>query len=59
MTSKERDIRLMIAESAATRGRVHELIRVRELVSSHNLEQMRRVRILETQAHGRERVVST
>ena len=42
MTSKERDIHLMIAKSAVTRGRVHELIRVRELVSSHKLEQMRR-----------------
>ena len=46
-TFKERGVRLMIAEEAATRGRMHELIRVRELASSHKLEQMRRVRMLE------------
>ena len=39
----------MIAELAATHGRVPELIRTRELASSYKLEQMRRVWILEKQ----------
>ena len=46
MTFPERDVRLMIAELAATRERVCELIRVRELASLHKLEQMRRVQML-------------
>ena len=46
MSYPERDIRLMIAIVAATRERVRELIRDRELASSHKLEQMRRVRML-------------
>ena len=50
MTLAERDVRLMIAELAATHGHVHELIRTRELASSYKLEQMRRVRTLEKQA---------
>ena len=40
----------MIVELVATRWRMRELIRARELASSHKLEQMRRVRMLEEQA---------
>ena len=46
MTFTERGVRKMIAELAAIRWRVRELIRVKELASSHRLEQMRRVRML-------------
>ena len=40
----------MIAELAATRWCVLELIRVRKPVSSHKIEEMRRVRMLKKQA---------
>ena len=40
----------MLKELAEIRGRVHRLIRVRELAASHLLEQMRRVRMLEKRA---------
>jgi hypothetical protein len=40
----------MIAVLATTRERVREFVRDRELASSHKLEQMRRVRVLEKQA---------
>ena len=40
----------MIEEFTAIRWRVRELTRVRDLASSHKLEQMRRVRVLEKQA---------
>ena len=46
----ERNVRLMIAVLRATRKRVRELIRDRELASSHKLEHTRRVRMLEKQA---------
>ena len=49
MTFLERDVRKMIAEIMATRERVHERIRVRELAASHRLERMRRLRMLEEQ----------
>ena len=49
MPFPKRDCRLMIAELAVTRERVRELIRTREIVSSHKLEQIRRVQILEKQ----------
>ena len=50
MTFPEHHVRLIIAEIVATRERVRELIRVRELASSHKLERIRRVRMLEKQA---------
>ena len=50
MPYPERDIRSMIAELRATRGRVRELIRERELASSRKLTQLRRVRVLKKQA---------
>ena len=50
MTFPECDVRLLVTELAATRGRLRKLIRVRELAASHKLEQMRRVRMLEKQA---------
>ena len=37
----------MVADLAIIRGRVRKLIRVRELATSHELEQMRSVRMLE------------
>ena len=40
----------MIAELAATHGRVRELIRVKGLASSHKLEKMQCVWMLEKQA---------
>ena len=40
----------MLKDLTEIRGRVHRLIRVRELAASHLLEQMRRVRMLEKQA---------
>ena len=43
MTFSERDVRLMVADLAVTRGRVRKRTRVRELAASHKLEQMRRV----------------
>ena len=43
MTFPERDVRLVVADLAITRGRVRKRIRVRELAASHVLEQMRRV----------------
>ena len=39
----------MTSESVATRWCVRELVQVRELASSHRLEKMRRVRMLEMQ----------
>ena len=49
MTFPEQDVRKMTSELVATRWRVRELIRVRELASSHRVEKMRRVRMLEMQ----------
>ena len=49
-TFPERDVRLMVADLAVTRGRVRRLIRVRELAASHKLEQMQCARMLEKQA---------
>ena len=46
----ERDVRVVTAALRATRERVCELIRDKELASSHQLEQMRHVRMLEKQA---------
>ena len=40
MTLPERDVHLMLEESAAFGRRVHKLIRVKELVAPHKLEQM-------------------
>ena len=40
MTFSECNVHLMIPELAITRGRVHKLIRVRELAASHKLEKM-------------------
>ena len=50
MTLPERDAHLMPEELAAIRGRVHKLIKVRELAALHKLEQMLRVRMPEQQA---------
>ena len=50
MSFLERDVRLMIAELAVTRGCVRELIRDRELASSHKLNQVRHVRMPEKHA---------
>ena len=49
MTFSERDVRFIIAELEAACWRVRTLIRAWELASSHGLEQMRRVRMLEMQ----------
>ena len=46
----ERGARLIIAEPGATCGRVRELIRDRKLASSHKLEQIRCVQMLEKKA---------
>ena len=50
MPDLECDVRLMLAVLRVTRECVRELIRDRELASSHQQEQMRHVRMLEKQA---------
>ena len=50
MPYPKRDVRLMIAKLKATRGRVRELTLDGELASSHEVEQMQHVRMLEKQA---------
>ena len=50
MISTERNVNAVLADLAAVRERVHELIRVRELAASHKLEQMIRARIREKAA---------
>ena len=50
MPESECNCRLMIVVLRATREHMRELIWVRELASSHQLEQMRCVRMLEKQA---------
>ena len=55
MPFPKRDVRLMIAILRATRQSVRELIRDWELASSHQLDHMRHIRMLEEQAvYGRE-----
>ena len=50
MTILACDVGLMLADLAITRGRLHKLIRFRELAASHKLEQVRRVEMLGKQA---------
>ena len=49
MPIQERDVRKIIAEVEPIRWRLRECIRVRELVATHRLGQMRRLRMLEEQ----------
>ena len=50
MTIPECDVRMMQVDLVITHGRVHRLIRGRELAATHTLEKIRRARMLEKQA---------
>ena len=49
MPIKERDVRKIIAKVKETSWRLRGCIQVRELATTHRLEQMRRLRMLEEQ----------
>ena len=49
MPLKERDVQKILSELGITSWRLCERIRVRELVSTHRLERMHRLRMLEGQ----------